>query len=83
MREGRTLSRLDPGGCLEGEEGADLLVEVGAHLPDDQAVEESNIGRGRPGARGGIRAKRGEQAGVGGGIGREAVGERRSLIEEG
>ena len=64
MREGRTLSRLDPGGRLEGE-------------------EESDIGRGRPGARGDIRLKRGEQAGVGGGIGREAVGERGSLIEEG
>ena len=83
MREGSALSRLDSGGCLEGEEEANLLVEVGAHFPDDQAEEESDIGRGRPGVRGDIRLKRGEQAGVGGGIGREAVGERGSLIEEG
>ena len=83
MREGGALSWLDPGGRLEGEEEADLLVEVGVHLPDDQAVAESDVGRGRPGVRGDVRVKRSEQAGVGGGIGREAVGEQGSLIEEG
>ena len=75
MREGRALPGLDLGGYLEGLEEAELLVEVGVHLPDDQAVENPGIGRGGPGGRGGIGVKHGEQAGVGTGIGREAVSE--------
>ena len=51
---------MDLGGYLEGVEEAELPVEIGVHLPDDRAVEETGIGRGGPGGRGGIGVKHGE-----------------------
>ena len=56
----RALPGLDLGGYLEGVEEAERFVEIGVHLPDDQAVEETGIGCGGPRGRGGIGVKHGE-----------------------
>jgi len=82
MRKGRTFAGLDSGGHLEREEEAALLIQVGVQFPNYQAVEEAGVGGGRTGARGGIGVKLGEQARVGRGSGRKAIGECGSLIEE-